>query len=73
MKTITTTLFLLILFSCSDNGTDYVKFKNSQDYTVPVFTDSFNNKTALFIFPHPDDEVVCAGTIAHLKKKRMDC
>lgn len=59
---------LLILLSCSDHRTDYARYKESQDYRVPLFEDSFKNKTALFVFPHPDDEIVCAGTITQLKK-----
>ncbi len=68
MKIILAILSLTVLYSCSDNRIDYEKFKESQDYNVPLFVDTFENKTALFIFPHPDDEIVCAGTISQLKK-----
>lgn len=67
MKTVLTILTIFILFSFFDKGIDYVKYKESQDYNIPLFADSFKNKMALFIFPHPDDEIVCAGTIAQLK------
>jgi LmbE family N-acetylglucosaminyl deacetylase len=59
---------LSVLLSCSDKKTDYLKFKESQDYNVPLFEDTFNSRAALFIFPHPDDEIVCGGTISQLKK-----
>jgi N-acetylglucosamine malate deacetylase 2 len=68
MKLSLITLSLLILLSCGDKGIDYLKYKETQDYTVPLFADSFKSKVALFIFPHPDDEIVCAGTIAQLKE-----
>jgi len=68
MKIIMTTLTLFILISCSDKGIDYLKYKETQDYEVPLFVDTYKSKIALFIFPHPDDEIVCAGTIAQLKK-----
>lgn len=57
-----------VLLSCSDKRIDYEKYKESQDYNTPLFSDFYKNKIALFIFPHPDDEIVCAGTIAQLKK-----
>jgi LmbE family N-acetylglucosaminyl deacetylase len=47
---------------------EYEKFKNAQDYNVPLFDKSIKNKTALFIFPHADDEIACAGTIVGLKE-----
>jgi hypothetical protein len=68
MKIILAILSLTVLYSCSDNSIDYEKYKESQDYNIPLFVDSFESKTALFIFPHPDDEIVCAGTISQLKK-----
>jgi LmbE family N-acetylglucosaminyl deacetylase len=60
---------LLISVPRTINKIDFEKFKNAQDYTVPLFNNSEKNKTALFIFPHPDDEVVCGGTIDQMKKK----
>lgn len=68
MKITLSTLILFVLISCSDKGIDYKKFIESQDYNIPLFADSYKNKIALFIFPHPDDEIVCAGTITQLKK-----
>jgi len=68
MKITLKTLILFVLLSCSDKGIDYEKYKESQDYTTPLFADSYKSKIALFIFPHPDDEIVCAGTITQLKK-----
>lgn len=68
MKIAFTALALFVLLSCSDKRIDYAKYKDTQDYKVPLFEDSFKSKIALFIFPHPDDEIVCAGTITQLKK-----
>jgi len=68
-KVILTISLFLFLLSCSDKKLNYETFKKTQDYTVPVFIDDFKNKTALFIFPHPDDEIVCGGAIAELKNK----
>jgi LmbE family N-acetylglucosaminyl deacetylase len=68
MKFIFATLTLFSLNSCSNKGIDYEKYKETQDYKVPFFVDSYKSKIALFIFPHPDDEIVCAGTISQLKK-----
>jgi LmbE family N-acetylglucosaminyl deacetylase len=68
MKTICTIWMLLILISCSDKRIDYGRYKETQDYTIPLFEDSLRSKIALLIFPHLDDEIVCAGTIAHLKQ-----
>lgn len=61
-------LLLLILLACGGNNIDYQAFKKAQDYQVPHFNWTPGNKSALFIFPHPDDEVVCGGTIAYLKE-----
>jgi LmbE family N-acetylglucosaminyl deacetylase len=68
MKVILATLLFFVMISCSDKGIDYIKYKETQDYRIPLFEDTIKNKIALFIFPHPDDEIVCAGTIATLKK-----
>lgn len=62
------TLTLFVLLSCTDKGINYAKYKETQDYNVPLFEDTLKSKIALFIFPHPDDEIVCAGTITQLKK-----
>jgi N-acetylglucosamine malate deacetylase 2 len=55
----------VILVSCG-RSVDYKSWKETQDYTVPQWVDTFENKRALVVFPHPDDEVVVGGTIAHL-------
>src|SRR5687767_2445271 len=56
-----------VLFSCGEKKVDYQAFKQSQDYTVPLWEEPTGNKIALFIFPHADDEIVCAGTMHQLK------
>ncbi len=67
MKYVFAIFSLWTFISCS-NSVDYDAFKKSQDYNVPLWVDEYPNKVALFIFPHPDDEIVCAGTIAQLKQ-----
>jgi LmbE family N-acetylglucosaminyl deacetylase len=56
------------IVSCNPSRTDYESYQRLQDKSVPAWASDSNNRTALFIFPHPDDEIVCAGTIAHLKR-----
>jgi N-acetylglucosamine malate deacetylase 2 len=50
------------------NSFNYYRIENAQDLNVPRFVDTFQNKNALFIFPHTDDEVFFAGTIDLLKQ-----
>jgi N-acetylglucosamine malate deacetylase 2 len=69
MKQLLILIVIIVLPSCKDRKINYVEFKNAQDYHVSLFEDNFTHKTALFIFPHPDDEIVCGGTIVQLKKK----
>lgn len=62
-------LFILVLLAaCAKEKTNFQALKAIQDYSLPVWQDNEINKSALFIFPHPDDEIVCAGTIDQLKK-----
>lgn len=61
------TLFLFSLITPGNNKTDFKAFKAAQDYTVPLFHYEPSDKTALFVFPHPDDEIICGGTIHQLK------
>lgn len=60
---------LPLIASCQSKKTDYAAFKDCQDYSVPLWSksDSVTRPVALFVFPHPDDEVVCGGAIATLK------
>ena len=67
MKLLIQFSILLFLVSCKKK-TDFSVYKNSQDYTIPIWKDNQSNKSALFVFPHPDDEIVCGGTIDQLKK-----
>jgi LmbE family N-acetylglucosaminyl deacetylase len=55
-------------FFKENNIINYARYKSAQDYNVPLFDKSEKNKTALFIFPHADDEIACAGTILQLKE-----
>jgi len=68
MRILFSLLFIVSFLSCDRHETDFRKWKSCQDYTVPLFKDDFENKSALLIFPHPDDEITCAGTIFELKK-----
>lgn len=67
MKVLKSIPLLLLLISCGDSKIDFDAYKKSQDYKVPVFNMNSENKISLFIFPHPDDEIVCGGTIHQLK------
>jgi len=67
MKTIAVLIVLLGMISCG-NSVDYAGYKQQQDYSLPLWSYEPDNKVALFIFPHPDDEIVCAGTISRLKQ-----
>src|SRR5438045_4844773 len=67
MKNLILFSIIILLASCKSK-VDYAAFKNCQDYTIPLWNDDQQNKSALFVFPHPDDEIVCAGTIDQLKK-----
>ena len=64
-------VLLLVCTACTKREeVDYVRLKALQDYTVPLDTQPFPDgaaKRAMFIFPHADDEVAHAGTIAYLK------
>jgi LmbE family N-acetylglucosaminyl deacetylase len=71
MKSISLLLFVPLVLSCQRTRINYEAFKQAQDYSVPLWTDDLTKikPVALLIFPHPDDEVVCAGTIATLKQQ----
>ena len=60
-------ILLPLLLSCDKSKEVFQAFKNSQDYNVPLWKDDQKNKVALMVFPHPDDEIVCAGSVAQLK------
>lgn len=61
----------IIIYTCfvsCKSGPDYASFKECQDYNVPLWKNESLKRTALFIFPHADDEITCGGTINQLKK-----
>jgi LmbE family N-acetylglucosaminyl deacetylase len=63
-------LFVLAISVCGKSDkVDYSRFRNAQDFTVPVLDLNEENKTALFIFPHDDDVICCAGTSQFLREK----
>ncbi|MCA6362956.1 MAG: PIG-L family deacetylase [Bacteroidetes bacterium] len=72
MPAIRILLFVLVLilsvFGKSDK-INYDAFRNAQDFTVPVLNCEEENKTALFVFPHDDDVICCAGTAQLLREK----
>ena len=70
MKPLSSLLFLTLFLACQNSKTDYDAFKKAQDYSVPLWNKISANArpVALLIFPHPDDEVVCGGTIAILNQ-----
>lgn len=62
-----TSFFLTLLINTFSQKIDYFTLKNAQDLTIPLFKNEETNKSALFLFPHADDEITCAGTINQLK------
>lgn len=59
---------LVYLSACSSNRVDFKSIALKQDEQLPLWEIPSNtNQHALFVFPHPDDEITCAGTIAALK------
>lgn len=71
MRIIYLLLLALYVSSCGQPSLNYETFEKAQDYNVPLWDKGSKreNPVALFIFPHPDDEIVCAGTIATLKQQ----
>ena len=62
--------FLCFAISCrSTKPVNYTEIKSMQDYSVPLDQPFEANdvKRALFVFPHPDDEIAHSGTIGYLK------
>lgn len=68
MKHLPLALAFFLFISCKKK-IDYAAYKSSQDYSIPLWKDNQENKSALFVFPHPDDEIVCGGNIDQLKQK----
>ncbi|MCU0433008.1 MAG: PIG-L family deacetylase [Bacteroidia bacterium] len=63
-------LFIPALMVCGKSDkTDYNRYREAQDFTVPVWNCEEENKTALFIFPHDDDVISCAGSSQWLREK----
>jgi LmbE family N-acetylglucosaminyl deacetylase len=67
MKVLLYISVFILLLACGDKGANYTAYKKTQDYTVPLFNVADTNKTAMFVFPHPDDEIVCTGAMHKLK------
>jgi len=62
--------FLILLVGCTTKSIDYEKVASYQDNSVNSLQDSADKNTkVLLIFPHADDEIVCAGLISYLKTK----
>lgn len=72
MSAIRVLLFILVLIVTVYGKSDkinYAAFRDAQDFSVPVLNCNEENKTALFIFPHDDDVICCAGTSQLLREK----
>ncbi|HVT85975.1 MAG TPA: PIG-L family deacetylase [Chitinophagaceae bacterium] len=71
MKLLSSFLLLPLLLSCQRAKINYEAFKKAQDYSVPLWNNNpaAAKRVALLIFPHPDDEIVCGGTIVTLKQQ----
>jgi N-acetylglucosamine malate deacetylase 2 len=64
-------LFVLAISVCGKSDkVDYARFRNAQDFTVPVLNLNEENKTALYIFPHDDDVIACAGSAQLLRSEK---
>jgi N-acetylglucosamine malate deacetylase 2 len=60
---------LAYLSGCSSNRVDFNAIALKQDAQLPLWEIPTNtHQHALFVFPHPDDEITCAGTMAALKE-----
>jgi LmbE family N-acetylglucosaminyl deacetylase len=62
-------VFSLFINCRTAKPVSYTEIKSMQDYSVPLDQpfESADAKRALFVFPHPDDEIAHAGTIAYLR------
>lgn len=59
--------FVVLIYSCRLEKPDYNYIKSLQPTTLPEWNISANNpQKVLLIFPHPDDEIICAGTVAKM-------
>src|SRR5215510_7509678 len=48
----------------------YAIRRQLQDDAIPIAND-FHGENVMFIFPHPDDEITCAGTLRILEDQRV--
>jgi len=55
-------VFLLITVLLVIGGSFWIIRASLQDESVPLVSD-FKGQRVMFIFPHPDDEITCAGTL----------
>lgn len=66
-------LWCCLLFGCNPTRVNYSEIAAMQNNTLPLWHfDTLHPQKAMFIFPHPDDEITCAGTIAKMKANNWD-
>ncbi|MBK7440084.1 MAG: PIG-L deacetylase family protein [Chitinophagales bacterium] len=67
MKSSILILITVLIYSCRSEKPDYNAIKNLPTTTLPEWNITANNpQKVLLIFPHPDDEIICAGTVAKM-------
>ncbi len=67
MKITILILITVLIYSCRSEKPDYNYIKTLQTTTLPEWNITANNpQKVLLIFPHPDDEIICAGTVAKM-------
>ncbi|MBA4850226.1 PIG-L deacetylase family protein [Emticicia sp. BO119] len=64
-------LFAVIIIFLFLSGVYYYLRSQLQDDSIPL-ANSFSGEKAMFIFPHPDDEITSAGTLKLLDKKGIE-
>jgi LmbE family N-acetylglucosaminyl deacetylase len=66
-------LFGVVICGCKNTQLNYSHVAQMQDASVILWEiQGANPQKAMFIFPHPDDEITCAGTIAKMKANNWE-
>lgn len=66
-------LLSLLVCGCKNTQLNYNHVAEMQDVSVKLWEiQDANPQKAMFIFPHPDDEITCAGTIAKMKANNWE-
>lgn len=66
-------LLCVVICGCKNTQLNYGQIAQMQDASVPLWEiQDANPQKVMFIFPHPDDEITCAGTIAKMKANNWE-